>query len=354
MSKRVAAERLRGFCEQVLATGDLDAEDAATVADVLVTTDSWGTYSHGTGALRHYLNAIRAGGIDPHAKPEIAAEGDSWAIIDGRGGMGMVGSCLAVKIAIEKARGSTIAWTGVRNSSHFGAAGYYANMAAAQNMLGIAMSNADPNMVVQGARGRVIGNNPLSYAVPAGEEDPILLDIALSAVAASKILAKKALGLQIPSTWLADEEGVATETIGDWPLKGSMLPMAEYKGYGIALLVEVFAGLLTGAGALDEAKSWLWEPAQKASLGQSFVVVNIDEIIPIQAFKARVDAVIRKLRNSPKAKGSERVYVPGEMEWERRRDALEHGIPLPALTVASLRTAGQEAGVDTSFLSDEP
>jgi ureidoglycolate dehydrogenase (NAD+) len=350
MSKRLPAEKLRRFCVEALEKAGLMSEDAAIVADVLVTTDTWGTFSHGTGALRHYLNSLRVGGMNPGSKPEVIAEGDSWAVIDGHSGMGMLGSRMAMNLAIEKARTHAIAWAGVRNSSHFGAAGYYANMAVRHDMLGIAMSNADPNMAVPGARGHIIGNNPLAYAVPAGEEYPILLDIALSAVAAGKILAMKELGQSIPSTWLTDADGMPTAEVGDWPATGSMLPMAGHKGYGIALLIETMAGLLPGAGVLDEVKSWILNPTAEGSLGQAFIVINPGIMLPIEDFKHRVDSMIRKLRGSPKAKDSTRVYLPGEIEWERREDALKNGIPLPEPVLASLHTAARDLGLDTGLL----
>src|SRR6266536_1932815 len=165
-SKRVFPEKLTKFCVGVLAKAGLKPQDAQTVADVLVMTDTWGTFSHGTGALANYVNTMKTGGIDPSATPEVSAGGTGWAIVDGHSSMGMLSSSLAMNLAIEKARESTISWVGVRDSSHFGAAGYYANMAARQNMIGIAMSNADPNLVVPGARGHVIGNNLVAYAVP--------------------------------------------------------------------------------------------------------------------------------------------------------------------------------------------
>jgi ureidoglycolate dehydrogenase (NAD+) len=213
MAKRLSVEKLRKFCIDALEKAGLSSNDAEIVADVLVMTDTWGTFSHGTGALRNYLTSLRAGGMNPHSKSEVVAEGDTWVVVDAHSGMGMPGCCLA----IEKARTHAIAWAGVRNSSHFGAAGYYANMAVRHDMLGIAMSNADPNMVVPGARGRIIGNNPLACAVLAGEEYPILLDIALSAVAAGKIIAMKELGQPIPSTWLTDADGMPVDEVGDWP-----------------------------------------------------------------------------------------------------------------------------------------
>lgn len=150
MSKRVTAENLTKFCVEALLKAGLSRHDAQTVADVLVTTDTWGTFSHGTAGLKHYLNTMKAGGINSSAQPELIAEGSSWAVIDGHSCMGMLSCAMAMNLAIEKARKNTLSWVGVKNSSHFGAAGYYANMAVAHDMVGLAISNADPNMAVPG------------------------------------------------------------------------------------------------------------------------------------------------------------------------------------------------------------
>jgi LDH2 family malate/lactate/ureidoglycolate dehydrogenase len=348
--KRVTAPRLTRFCVEVLIKAGLRADDAEVIADVLVTTDTWGMFSHGTGALARYVNATESGGIDPGSVPEVISEGANWALIDGHSSMGMLGSSLAMKIAVQKARDSALAWVGVRNSSHFGAAGYYANMAVAHNMIGIAMSNADPNMVVPGARGHVIGNNPIAYAVPAREEKPVFLDIALSAVAAGKIFAMKAQGRSIPITWLTDADGLPTTEIGDWPNSGSMAPMAGHKGYGIALLVEVLAGVLAGAGILREVKSWVHEATESSRLGHAFIAIDVGAIMPIDAFRRRVDHIIREIREGPRAKGAGRIYLPGEIEWEKRECALRDGIPLPDDVFASLYQVGEKLGVDTRLL----
>jgi LDH2 family malate/lactate/ureidoglycolate dehydrogenase len=350
MAKRILPENLIKFCVEIFVKAGLSTDDACTVADVLVMTDTWGTFSHGTVAILNYVQAIKSGSIDPAGKPKLAGEGPSWAVIDANAGMGMPACCMAMNLAIEKARKQTFAWAGVRNSSHFGAAGYYANMAVKHDMIGIAMSNADPNMVVPGARGHVIGNNPIAYAVPAGKEQPIFLDIALSAVAAGKIFAAKALGHEIPSTWITDADGLPTSDPTNWPATGSMTPMAGHKGYGIALLIEVLAGALTGAGILSEVKSWKLHPGEKAYLGQSFLVINPAAILPLDDFKQHIDSAIQELHNAPKAKGSDRIYVPGELEWERREDALRNGIPLPELSFTALYQAGEELGVDTRLL----
>jgi ureidoglycolate dehydrogenase (NAD+) len=353
MAKRLSVEKLRNFCIEALEKAGMSADDAATVAEVLVMTDTWGTFSHGTGALRNYLISLRAGGMKPRSKPQVVAEGDTWVIVDAHSGMGMPSCCLAMNLAIEKARTHAIAWAGVRNSSHFGGAGYYANMAVRHDMVGIAMSNADPNMVVPGGRGRIIGNNPLAYAVPAGEEYPILLDIALSAVAAGKIIAMKELGQPIPSAWLTDADGMPVDEVGDWPASGAMVPMAGHKGYGIALLIEIMVGLLPGAGVLDEVKSWILNPTAEGSLGQAFIVINPGVTLSTADFKRRVDGMIRKIRASPKAKNSERIYLPGEIEWERREDALKNGIALPAHVLASLHGVAKDLALDSSLLQVE-
>lgn len=351
MNPRILEKDLREFCIQAFRKAGLDPADAGIVADVLVMTDTWGTYSHGTGAVLNYVRALRAGGIDPRAKPRMAAEGDSWGIVDGQAAMGMVSSHLAMSKAIENASQSTIAWVGVRNSSHFGACGYYANMAARQDMVGIAMSNADPNMTVPGARGHVIGNNPIAYAAPVQDDNPLLLDIALSSVAAAKILSMKSLGRSIPSGWLTDAEGLPASEVGEWPASGSMVPMAAHKGYGLAVLVEILTGVMTGAGILDEARSWILSHSSKANLGHAFIAINIGAILPIDRFKTRMRDMVRRLRSSPTAKDAARIYVPGEAEWERRADALRNGIPLPEATLLSLRLAAQECDLPLPLIA---
>lgn len=350
MTKRVDVSRLMDFCVEVLTEVGLDVHDAETVANVLVVTDTWGTFSHGTVALLNYVHSLRAGGMDCKAKPKVISEGASWAVIDAQHGMGMPSCCKAMDLAIEKARTATIAWTGVRNSNHFGAAGYYANLAASRGMIGISMSSADPNMTIPGSRGHTIGNNPLAYAVPTGDGRPILLDIALSAVAWGKIMAMKKQGQPIPPNWITAADGSPTEDLGNWPGEGSLMPMAGHKGYGLAVLVEVLASLLTGAGVLDEMTSWVMAPEKNAHLGQAFIVINIRDIIPIELFSARVAAMVTKIHGSSKAQGSDRVYLPGEIEWERREEALKIGIALPELVLQSLHQAGEETGADIRLL----
>jgi LDH2 family malate/lactate/ureidoglycolate dehydrogenase len=239
---------------------------------------------------------------------------------------------------------------GVRNSNHFGAAGYYACLAIKHGMIGIAMSNADNCVTAPGGRTSVIGTNPIAYAVPAGGERPIFLDIALSTLAATKVHIAKLERKTIPEGWLVDAEGLPTTEFGDWPLLGSLWPAAGHKGYGLSLMVEVLSAVLTGAAVTREVKSWASRLSEPPGTGHAFIAIDVGKIMPIDEFKRRIDEMIRSIRESPKAKGVERIFLPGEMEWERQEVALKEGIALPERILGSLRTLSQEVGLDFESL----
>ena len=351
MSPRVASENLTAFCVEALSKVGMREDDACVAADVLVTTDMMGVFTHGTKNLSRYIRRLRAGGLDPRAVPEVVKEGASWAVVDGRSGMAMVTSCRAMRIAIEKAEATGIAYVGVRNSCHFGAAGYYALMAARHDMIGLSMSNDIPSMTAPGARGHILGTNPLALAIPAGKEYPILLDIALSTVAGSKVYQALSQGHPIPDTWIVNGDGLPTTDASVYPHRASMLPMAGHKGYGLALLVEALSALVSGACCRNEVGSWLWDDGTKPTgHGHAFVAVHVGAIEPIARFKDRIDGMIRAIRESPKAKGSDRIFLPGEMEFEKMDDARKHGIPLPQDVVDSLLALVEEMGLDSGVL----
>ncbi len=348
--RKIQPEKLEAFCAGALLEAGMSELDARTVATVLVTTDMWGIFTHGTRHLHNYLRKMQSGGINPQGVPKVISEGAAFALIDGDAAMGMVSACMAMELAIRKAKVCGVGYVGVRHSAHFGAAGYYVNMAVPHDMIGIAMSNADPNMTVPGARGSVIGNNPLAYAVPAGREKPIFLDIAMSTVASSKILAAQALGAPIPDNWLVDENGQPTTDASRYPFAGSLLPMGGHKGYGLAVLIEVLAAALTGAAVTREVKSWLLDLASSPNLGHAFLAIDVGALIPVEFFKERIDQMIQELHESPLAQGAERIYLPGEIEWENREKAQQYGIALPADVLADLVSIGQEMGIDSTGL----
>lgn len=349
---RVLPDQLHAFCVEAMRKAGMRERDTRTTADVLVTTDTWGITTHGTKSLRQYLTRVRAGGLSPLAVPEVVREGPSWAVVDGHDAIAMVSSCAGMELAVRKAAAAGVAYVGVKNSCHFGAAGYYAMIAARHDMVGLAMSNADPNMVVPGGKGKIVGNNPFAYAVPAGAERPLMLDIALSAVAAGKIHAATTLGKRtIPENWLVDADGLPTSDPDMYPLRACLVPMAGHKGYGLALLVEVLAAVLSGAGVTREVKSWMLDDPSKPTFhGAAFLAVDVGALMPIGEFKARMDRMIREVRGAPKAKGSERIYLPGEMEWERRDEALRCGMELPPDVIASLVGLAEDWGLDARWV----
>ena len=353
-SARVSAADLHAFCVAALTKVGVGDADARTTADVLVTTDTWGVFTHGVKALRGYVRRLQAGGLRADAHPEIVDAGPAWAVVDGHSALGMVTSVFTMRVAMAKARECGVGYAGVRNSCHFGAAGYYASLAAAADMIGLAMANDTPSVTVPGARGRVTGSNPLAYAVPTGDGRPILLDMATSIVAGGKVAAAHEAGKQIPADWVIDPDGEPTTDPAAFLAGGALRPMAGHKGYGIALLIETLSAVLTGALLTRQVVPWIvGDPALPTGHGAAFLAVDVAALMPIAVFKQRVDGLAREIREAPKARGVERIYLPGEMEWERRETALREGIVLPADVVASVAALAEELGVPVRGMKAE-
>lgn len=253
--KTIKIDALWEFTNKALIQTGVSHEDAKMIADTLVITDTFGVLSHGTKNLYQYIQKCQTGGLDPKAVPEVEKEGLGWAIINGNCAFGMVSACMGMNLAMDKARTCGIGYVGVHNTCHFGAAGYYANLAAHKGMIGLAMSNADPNMAVPNSSGVAIGNNPFSFAVPYQDDRTIFLDIALSNVAALKVIMSKESGKSVPSGWLVDKEGQPTNDPSGFPFESFLLPVGAHKGYGLAVLVEMIASVLTGAGIVRDRKS---------------------------------------------------------------------------------------------------
>jgi len=349
-SARVAPDDLTQFCIEAMRLTGLNEEDARLTAEVLVTTDTLGTFTHGTRQLRGLLKNFRSGRLHAAAHEAIVAEGPAWAIVDAHYAMQPAVSYRSMQLAMRKAQASGIGYVGVRRSSHYGAAGFYANLAARGNMFGLSMCNVDPCMTVPGSKGRVLGTNPIAYAAPAGEEKPVYLDIATSAVAATKIYAAKSLGQPIPANWLVDEDGVPTSDYSNFPEKAVQVPMAGHKGYGLAVMVEILTAVLTGAAVMSGVSSWVFDSPEPTNEGHAFIAIDIGQIMPLGEFKSRMDGMIREIKSAPLAKGADRIYLPGEIELERQETALAQGIVLPPDVVASLRGLAEDVGLDAASL----
>jgi len=344
--KAIPAVDLVAFCMDVLRACGVSEAHARLTAEALVSTDCWGVFTHGTKLLPGYVKRIRAGGIRTDVEPAVVREGPAWAIIDARSTLGQVSSAMATDVAIAKARSAGVGYVGVRNGNHFGAAGYYAWLAAREGMIGMAMANDIPSVAAPGSRTAVTGSNPIAYALPAGPHDPILFDAATSTVAGGKVYAARTRGEPIPADWLIGPDGLPTTDGSLYPQKAVLTPMAGHKGYGIALLVESLAALLTGAAVTWKVGSWIFDdPSVPTRHGAAFLAFDVRTILSEGEFLKRIDALIREIRATPTAPGVSRVLLPGEREWERRREYLAEGIPLPVDVRETLRKLGSEAGV---------
>ena len=264
---KIRAEALEAFCIEAMRRAGLNQPDAELSARVFVTTDTWGTFTHGTRQIRGLMKNARRGRLVADAQEQIVAEGPSWAIVDAKDGMPPAISCRAVEVAIAKARQTGMAYVGVRRSSHYGAAGYYANMIAEHGMFGMSMCNVEPCMTVPGGKSRILGTNPIAYAAPTGTDRTIMLDVATSAVAATKIFAAKNEGRSIPDTWLVDEDGVPTTDPTIFPEAGAQLPMAGHKGYGLAVFVEILTAVMTGSAMMSAVHSWVSDDPEPSDQG---------------------------------------------------------------------------------------
>lgn len=344
--KKIKLNSLRSFTIDSLVDAGVNLADATEAADALVTTDTFGVMTHGTKNLNQYIQKMQAGGLDPHAEPTIDREGISWAILNGNKALGMVSGCRAMKLAIQKARETGIAYVGVHNSCHFGAAGYYANLAASEVMIGLSMSNADPVIAVPGGRTKAIGTNPFSFAAPLGDGTSLFLDIALSNVAALKVISAKEKGQPIPDTWLVDENGLPTTDANKFPKEASLQPMAAHKGYGLAVLVELLSSVVTGAGMLSEVVSWNLDLSSTNNVGHAFIAIDVSKMLPYEQFLSRMRRIADELHQSPKAVGHNRIWLPGEMEWERRKKVLATGeVELTDAMADSLTELSKKNGI---------
>ena len=332
---------------RALTRAGLTQVNARLAAEVLVTTDTWGVHTHGTKNLRGYIRRLQAGGLSATAEPRVEAEGPGWARIDGCSALAMVTSVKAMRIAMQKARASGIGFSAVRNSCHFGAAGYYAQLAAQEGMIGIAMANDIPTVIAPGARAAVLGSNPFAFSAPLSEGRPVLFDIATSTVAGGKVFQAATAGETIPEGWIVDESGMPTTDPTLFPHSAALTPMAGHKGFGLALMIEALSGIVTGAALASHVKSWTYaDPSLPTDHGAAFIALDIQTFTPLAHFIARFESLAREIRNAPRTPGVDRIFLPGEREWERRERALREGIVLPPDVQQNIELLAQDLGLD--------
>lgn len=329
-------EKLAKFTSDIYQKVGLSKNDADSIAKLQVETDLRGVYSHGTRALRRYVNGMRSGRINIHPNMKIIKEGLAFALIDGDMGSGYLAGIEGMKIAIDKAKHAGVSVVGVRNSEHFGAAACYSMMALKYNMIGFATTNSGTaSITAPGSISPVIANNPMSWAIPTKDEPPIVLDMACGIAAWGRIVTMALYNEPIPDEWLLTEDGHPTND----PSKGKFMhPAAGPKGYGIGIVLGTLAGPLVGGISACLKKNG--EPSE-----HFFSVINVDSFTSVDEFTVKMDETIRKIRTAKKANNIERIYLPGEMEWLNQQKFLKEGIPIHKQHLQDLADLGEELGV---------
>lgn len=336
---RYGIRELRERVATIGAKAGISEDDARMIADVLVTTDARGVHSHGVVRLARYLDCIRAGGIRPDATPEVLRESASSLMVSAAGGLGIPAAVKTMEKLLAKMPETAIGVATVNHSDHYGAAGYYAMMAADRGYLGFSMSNTCPLVAPTGGRAAAIGNNPFAYAAPGDKYRAVLFDVCMSKVAAGKLVIAAEAGKKIPTDWILTKDGCPTDDPNEIWHDAVMLPFAEHKGYGFAAMVEVMTGVLAMSGMMSGVHSWNTQPGRDADTGHSFIVVNPEFFGGREAFRQRIDAMIDELKRCPTVDGVREVLYPGELEWRREAAAKAEGIELPEASVKELERA---------------
>lgn len=319
---------LRRICETLLIKKGISAEDAAIVTDSIAEANLRGIDTHGIAILPTYLKRLEKGAANPKPNIKIEKEGTAFAVYNGDGCLGAIVAKKAMEKAIQEAKNKGIYMCLCRNNNTFGPAFYYSSLATDNNMIGITLCNAPPSMPPWGGKKLLLGTNPISIAVPVKGSCPIILDMATSAAAKSKIYLALEKGESIPLGWALDKDWNPT-TKPEEALKGALLPVGGHKGYGLALMVDMLTGVLAGAGSLDEIGSLHHQMDRSQNVGFMFIVINPALVRGEKDFEADVNKLKDKIKSVPKADDIEEVLLPGEKEYKTKQYRLKNGIPVP-------------------------
>jgi len=345
---RFEAEELRQYIAGVLRHYGVPDRDAALGAEVLIDADLSGIESHGIAHMpRHpgYASGFQRGIVNPNPNIKVLRETPVSAAWDGDSGMGVIVCTKAMHACIAKAKDAGIGMVTVTHGRHFGAAGYYARIAAEQDLIGMAYCNVPPIAVAAGGLDRVFGTNPIAMGAPVEGDNPFLLDIATTAVAGGKLEIAQRQGKRLPGGWAVNEDGSPSDDPEALRQGGALLPLgsrletSSHKGYGLGLMVDIVSGVLSGAG------SGLFVDRQTLVQGQWFAAWRIDLFREPADFKAEMKRMVDHIRGTRPAPGVDAVLIPGDPEYAARDDREANGIPLDAASIEQLTSLGDETGV---------
>ena len=341
---RIDPARLLHFGTDAHRAAGMPDDEAHLAADTLVQADLWGHQSHGVLRLPWYLARLRSGACTPAGRPELLVDAGAIGVWDGHDGMGQVLAARAMQDTIARAKRHGIGAVAVRNPGHFGTAMYYTLMAARAGCIGFLATNASPAMAPWGGRRKSVGNNPWSWAAPAGRFAPLVLDIANTGVARGKIYLAKQKGLRIPEGWAITADGAPT-TDPAAAIKGIILPMAGHKGYGISVVMDMLSGVLSG-GSWGVGVNGPYQAEKRSGAGHFMIVLDIPAMQPLADFERRMETFVGELHAVPLAEDAEAIFYPGEIEARNDTTYRAEGLLLPADTLADLAGLSNELGFD--------
>lgn len=337
--RKIPEIKLRKFTEDVFLKMGCNIDHAKLAADVLLKADLRGIDSHGVARLIGYVRLWDKKRINTNPKIRIIHETPSTATVDGDAGLGLVVAPFAMKIALEKAEKCGSGWVAVKNSNHFGIAGYHALMAIEQDMIGMAMTNASPLVAPTFSKERMLGTNPICYTFPAGIYPPLVVDLATSTAANGKLEVAQRKNQPIPSGWVQDQNGEPTLDAGALKTGGSLLPLGgdrdhgSHKGFGLSAAVDIFAGVLSGASYGPWAPPFVafLDPANNQpgeGLGHFLGAWRVDAFRPVEDYKKNIDQWIHRFKNADRINEDQPIIIPGEPEYEAEKINRTEGIPI--------------------------
>ena len=352
----VSESALRSFTEKIFLAMGCSAEHAGLAADVLLKSDLRGIDSHGVARLTGYVRLWEKHRINTKPNVRIVHETPTTATVDGDAGLGLVVAPFAMQVAIDKAEKYGSGWVSVRNSNHFGIAGYHALRAVERDMIGFAMTNASPLVSPTYSSERLLGTNPMCYAFPAGKYPPLIVDMATSAAANGKLEIAQRLGKQVPEGWIQDKDGRTTTDPHALKSGGSLLPLGSdpehgsHKGFGLGATVDILSAVLSGANYgpwVPPFVAFLEPPNDPvgAGIGHFVGAMRVDGFRPIEEFKAHLDNWIERFRSSATVDPEQKVIIPGEPETAAEAERKINGIPLVAAVVNDLNVLAEKFGV---------
>ncbi len=332
-------------------------EHATLAADVLILSDLRGIDSHGVARLVGYVRLWEKKRINTKPNITVVHETPTTATVDGDAGLGLVVAPFAMKLAIQMAEQYGSGWVSVRNSNHFGIAGFHTLMAVEKDMIGFAMTNASPLVAPTFSNERLLGTNPMCYAFPAGKYPPVVVDMATSAAANGKLEIAQRMGKQVPEGWIQDREGNFTTDPHALKKGGSLLPLGSdrehgsHKGFGLSATVDILSAVLSGANYgpwVPPFVSFLEPPADPVGLGIGHFVgaMRVDGFRPVDEFKAHLDNWITRFKSASTVDPAQKVIIPGEPEMKAMADRKKNGIPLIDEVVNDLNGLAEKFGIE--------